>query len=131
MQVAQEAYDLARALCAEDVAEGRTRFEADVQSLVFGGQFGTDFGGEFVQALLYGGKLAVVQGDGGVGFARDGVAEVAGLQADDFERVVRVVMQHLQDAGEDFDGVAALQVDFHAGVSALEAADVQLVALSL
>ena len=84
-----------------------------------------------MQALLYGGKLAVVQGDGGIGFARDGVAEVACLQSDDFERVVRVVMQRLQDAGEDFDGVAALQVDFHAGVSTLEAADVQLVALSL
>ena len=78
-----------------------------------------------------GGKLTAIQSDDGIGFARNGVAQVAGGDAGNFERIVFVFVQGLQGAGEDFDGVAALQVDFHAGMAAFEAAHTQLVALAV
>ena len=100
-----------------------------MQGLVFWGQFVADVCGQFLQVLLRGSEVATVQGDEGIRFARDGVAQVAAFQLDDAQGVRRVILQGLQGAGEDFDSVAALQVDFYTGVTAFEATHVQVVAL--
>jgi len=131
VQVAQHGDDPGGTLSVQYAADGFARLQADLQSLVFRGQFGADLRGEFVQGLLGGGKLAATEGDHGIGLARNGVAQVAGGDAGKFERIVFVFVQGLQGAGEDFDGVAALQVDFHPGMAAFEAAHAQLVALAV
>ena len=131
MQVAQHGDCLPGAGFTKNARDGVARLQANLQPLVFGGQLGADLRGEFVQGLLHGGKRAAIQGDNGVGLARNGVAQVAGGDAGEFERAVLLIMQGLQDAGEDFDGVAALQVDFHARMAAFKAAHAQPVALSV
>lgn len=131
VQVAQHGDDPGGTLSVQYAADGFARLQADLQSLVFRGQFGADLCGEFVQGLLGGGKLAAIQSDYGIGFARNGVAQVAGGDAGNFERIVFVFVQGLQGAGEDFDGVTSLQVDFHPGMAAFKAAHAQLVALAV
>ena len=69
VQVAQHGDDPGGTLSVQYAADGFARLQADLQSLVFRGQFGADLRGEFVQGLLGGGKLAATEGDHGIGFA--------------------------------------------------------------
>lgn len=58
VQVTQDADDLGRAFFAKGAADGFGWFEADVQGLVFWGQFVADVCGQFLQVLLCGGEVA-------------------------------------------------------------------------
>ena len=99
--------------------------------LVFHEEVGLDVGklflhpaGHFVELLEDALGVLLGEGDDGFGVARDGVAHVAALDADQAQAALGNPAQVAEDQLVD---VGAAAVDFHAAMAALEAAEGQLV----